>query len=304
MLRMLTVALVASALFVQAAAFGQEEEPPEKTTVSGRLMTDKDTGAQSGTAYWVFQRRLLELPHENTLEELRAMAETAVAVDEEGSFTLRMAPGNYMLVYEPGAQLNQELAEGGPKSFARSKQLTPEQVRERVERVKENAQKGLPIRKGRVGNAWVVENRIVRPPITEFGEILLGDPATVTIQAVGPEGNKIDFPVALRLRGKSGDVYEPHPPSISERGTFVFHDVFPQPYQVFGLPTRPAPGQGDEETTPSITNGDLLFTGEPLEWQVQVDPNPPAEEPVAAPTPPSGGERQQEGESAVPRRRR
>jgi len=287
MSRLLTAALLAGAVILHPSAHAEDLEPPELTTVTGRLMINKDKGAPAGVAYFVFQRRLLEIPHEGTLDTLRAMAEEAVAVDNEGSFTLRMAPGNYLMVYEPGSDLDPVSLRQGPQSFAQARQLTPEQIRERVERIKENAQKGLPISKGRIGDAYVVENRFVRPPVTDFGEILLGDTATITVIAQDMEGKMADFPVALRLRGKNGDIYEPHPPTVSKKGTFVFHDVFPQPYQVFGLAVKPAPGQGDEATTPTVTNADLLFTGEPLEWKVKVDPNPepvelvPPEEPAA-----------------------
>src|SRR4051812_43182333 len=100
MIKILT-AIACCLVFSQLQAGAANLEPPEMTSVTGRLMKDKDTGAGAGSAYFIFQRRMLEIPHENSLEALHAMAETVTAVDSDGSFTLRMAPGNYLLLFEP-----------------------------------------------------------------------------------------------------------------------------------------------------------------------------------------------------------
>ncbi len=305
MTRLLTALATAGALAAPAVCAAQDLEPPEKTAVSGRLMVEEKKGAPAGTAYFVFQRRLLEIPQEGAAEALRTMAESAVAVDEEGSFTLKMSPGNYLLVYEPGAGLDPKTLAPGEQSFARQQKLSPDQVKERIARIQDNAQKGLPIQKGKIGEAYVVENRYVRPPITDFGEIPLADPDHVTVMVEDEEGKAADFPVALRLRGKSGDIYEPHPPTVSEKGKFTFHDLFPQSYQVFGLPTKPAPGQGDEATTPSVMNADFLFTGVPMKWTVKVNPRPPAVELTAPDASEATGEAAGKNageESAAPRK--
>ena len=52
------------------------------------------------------------------------------------------------------------------------------------------------------------------------GKVLLKlqDDAIVVITANDASGSPIDFPAALRLRGKNGDILEPHTPSMSDKG--------------------------------------------------------------------------------------
>lgn len=245
--------------------------PPEMTSVSGRLMLD-GKGVTGGVAYFVYEKRLSELPQENPMEKIRAMAETAVAVDQEGSFTLNMAPGNYALVYDPKATASANELKPGTESFAMSKRPTREQVKARIEAIKKNVEVGLPIKQGKIGDAYVVENRVVRPPVTEFGETDLGADHSVTVLAEGTDGKLVDYPVSLHLRGRNGDVFEPHPPSRSESGKFVFENVFPQEYEVYATATKPKPGSGDTATTPTIKNGAFTFEGTPKEVKVTVGP--------------------------------
>lgn len=245
--------------------------PPELTEVSGKLMVAPDEPTTGGVAYFIFQRRLMEIPHENPLEKIRAMREATAEVDRDGSFTLTMQPGNFALVFEPGVEAEEELFEPGEESMAAARQrLTPDQIRDRIAVIRENAQRGLPIENGKIGDAYIVENRIVRPPLVAFGEMVLGQDNSATILATNEDKKPIDFPATLRLRGKSGDIYEPHPPSVSKPGEFTFHNLFPQSYEVFGLPTRPREGKEDEATTPTIKNAMFMFEGEPVEHTVVV----------------------------------
>lgn len=261
--------------------------PPELTGVSGRLILPKDaaTSAGEGVAYFVFQRRLLEIPHENPMDKVKAMSEAAVAVDKDGSFSLQMAPGNYALVYEPGAEASEEALKPGAESFSVAKKLSPEQQKARIAAIQDNVKNGMAIKEGKLGDAYVIENRIVRPPVIEFGEMVLGADHSVTVLAAGESGGAVDFPLALRLRGKNGDVYEPHPPSTTDPGKFVFSDVDPQEYDVFAIGQRPKPGEGDELTTPSVQKGAFVFEGEPKEVKVTVAPGTAEGTPPEPPKP-------------------
>lgn len=273
----LSIGVAASSLTAQdqtakKAADDEQKPPPELTDVSGRLVLPQDRETSGGVAFFIFQKRLMELSQDNPLEQVKAMTEVAAAVDEGGSFSLDMAPGNYALVYDPSAEPSGENLQAGPESMAVAQRLSPEQMKQRVERIKQNAQRGLPIKDGKLGEAWVVENRIVRPPVTEFGDIELPGDNIVTVKAVTQDGAPVDFPVSLKLRGKNGDIYEPHPPSVSDPGVFVFHDVFPQMYEVFAVGTKPKPGAGDEVTTPTIEKGWFTFEGTPIDRKVTVTP--------------------------------
>jgi hypothetical protein len=246
--------------------------PPELTAVSGRLMVSQDEGTTGGIAYFIYQRRLIEIPHDNALEHVQDMAEAAVAIDAGGSFTLNMAPGNYALVYDPNGVTSgtEEIPPGPDSQAAAQRRLTPDEIRERIKIIRDNAQNGLAVVNGKIGSAYVIENRGIRPPVTEFGEMLLGEDHSVTVIANGENGKPIDFPASLRLRGKSGDIYEPHSPSVSEPGVYHFYDVFPQPYEVFGLATKPKEGAGDTATTPTVSNALFVFEGKPMEVKVTV----------------------------------
>lgn len=262
-----------------AAASDQETTaPPELTYVSGRLLYSQDEPTTGGVGYFIFQERLKEIPQENPMERVKAIAEAAVAVDADGSFTLNMAPGNYALIYDPAAEATDENLQPGAESQAVGKKPTPEQVKARIQTIIENVKQGMPIKDGKLAEvAYVIENRIVRPPVSEFGEMILGENHSVTVLAVTDKGKPVDFPLSLHLRGKSGDVYEPHPPSVSEAGTFTFYDVFPQSYQVFATAQKPRPGQGDEATTPTLKNATFVFEGTPMEHKVTVTPGKKAE---------------------------
>lgn len=264
------------------------QRPPELTHVTGRLLYAKDDPATAGVAFFVYQRRLIELPHDNTMDAVRAKAETSVAVDKDGSFTLDMAPGNYAMVFDPTAASDDTIGKPGPESMAASKKLTPDKLRERIQFIRDNGQKGLPIKDGRIGDAFVLENRQIRPPIIEFGELILAEPHTVMVTAQGADKKPIDFPATLRLRGKNGDIYEPHPPTSTDPGVYIFEDVFPQSYQVFALGSRPKPEAGDEITTPTVENDVFLFAGEPVQHTVKLSPGKPGGQDETPPPTPEG----------------
>jgi hypothetical protein len=251
------------------------EKPPELTDVSGRLMYDDDTGTTGGVAFFIRQSRLNELPHEDPIARVRAMSEVGVAIDAGGSFTLEMAPGNYALIFDPSATADAEALKPGADSSAVSKRMTPEKIKARIEAIKENAQKGLPVKNGQLDGAFVIENVHIRPPVTDFGEMVLGVDHSVTIRAVNDQGTPSDLPVILRLRGLNGDVYEPHPMSSGEPATYKFHDLFPQRYDAFVFAARAKPGSDDGATTPVLKNAAFMFEGKPLEQRVTVTPPEP-----------------------------
>lgn len=245
------------------------EKAPESTVVSGHLVNADGSDVTGGIVYFVFQNRLNEVAHSDPLEKIKSMAEASVAVDEEGSFTLKMQPGNFAMIYDPDEVVAPEGP--GPDSMAVTRKLTRDQVQARIAAIKENAMQGLPIVNGKIENAYVVENRFVRPPASNFGDIQLQDDAVVTIRAVDDDGELINFPATLRLRGKNGDIMEPHTPSVSKRATYEFYDLMPQSYQVFALGTLPRPGGGDELTTPTVSNDQFVFAGEALSQDVVVE---------------------------------
>lgn len=245
------------------------DKAPESTVVSGHLVNADGSSAAGGVVYFVFQNRLNEVAHADPLVQIKSMAESAVAVDEEGSFTLKMQPGNFAMIYDPN-EIDAP-AGPGPNSMAVTRKLTREQVQTRIAAIKENAMQGLPIINGKIGEAFVVENRYVRPPVSNFGDVQLQDKAVVTVRAVDDAGELINFPATLRLRGKNGDIMEPHTPSVSKRATYEFYDLMPQSYQVFALGTLPRPGGGDELTTPTLTNDQFVFAGEALSQDVVVE---------------------------------
>lgn len=244
-------------------------EAPEMTAVSGHLVLSDGSSASGGALYFVFQNRLNEIPHTNPLEKVRAMAEETAVIDDEGSFSLVMKPGNFAMVYDP--EETDPQAGPGPESMAVMQKFSPDQVQARIAAIKENAAKGLPIENGRIGRGYIVENRFVRPPIANFGDIQLQDNAVATILAVDANGEPINFPATLRLRGKNGDILEPHTPSISTRATYTFHDLEPQSYQVFALGSLPRPGGGDEITTPTVSNDQFVFADESITHEVLVE---------------------------------
>lgn len=245
------------------------DEAPEMTQVTGQLLQSSGAPVSGGVVYFVFQNRLNEIPHTNPLDKIKAMTEIAATVDSQGTFTLKMKPGNFAMVYDPSG--TDAPSEPGPESMASLQRLTPEQVQARIAAIKENAAKGLPIENGKIGDAFVIENRFVRPPVTDFGELPLQNSASVTVKALDGNGELINFPATLRLRGKNGDIMEPHTPSISKRALYEFHDLMPQSYEVFALGTRPRPGAGDEITTPTINNSQLIFAGDAMEHEVVVE---------------------------------
>lgn len=246
------------------------KKPPELTLVTGRFVRDDYTTIGGGVVYFVFQERLKELPHENTLAKVRAMAETAAPVDAEGRFSLEMKPGNFAIVYDPTATFSPELAQPGPESMEKLRKRTAEQVKAVVDAIRENAALGLPIVEGKIEGAYVVENRFVRPPAVDFGEMPLGVDQSAKVIAVKENGEIVDFPVMLKLRGKNGDIYEPHLPTKSSPGQFVFCDLEPQRYDVFALGVRLAPDPNAPITTPTLENTAFEFEGVPLEHKVIV----------------------------------
>lgn len=194
-------------------------------------------------------------------------------MDKDGSFTLEMAPGNFAMFFDPSAKASPEALKAGPDSMAAIQKHDPERVKARIAAIKENARKGLPISDGMLGaSMYVIENRIVRPPFTDFGQMILLQDNSVTLLALDEAGNPITFPAVLKIRGKSGDVYEPHNPTLNAPGQYVFHDVFPQMYTVIALATRPKPGEGDEATTPTIKNAQFVFETGPMLHEVTVTP--------------------------------
>ncbi len=251
-------------------ATGEVKKAPELTVVGGRFVRDDFTTIGGGVVYFVFQERLKELPHENPLAKAKAMAETAAEVDEEGNFYLEMKPGNFALIYDPNEKFSPEKAQPGPESMEKLRKRTPEQVKALVDAIRENAAKGLPIKDGRLGDAYVIENRFVRPPVVDFGEMPLGVDQSVTVIAVKENGEIVDFPVMLKLRGKNGDVYEPHTPTLNTPGQFVFCDVEPQRYDVFAIGVRMAPKADAPITTPTLENAAFEFEGVPMEHKVTV----------------------------------
>jgi hypothetical protein len=275
----------AATLFVVLAglAWGQEKEsaattptqstpqkPPELTVVGGRFVKDDFTTIGGGTVYFIFQERLKELPHENTLEKVRAMAEAAAEVDAEGNFYLEMKPGNFAIVYDPNTPFKPEMAAPGPESMEKLRKRTPEQIKQVVAAIRENAAKGLPIKDGRIGDAYIIENRFVRPPVVDFGEMPLGVDQSAKVIAVKENGEVVDFPVMLKLRGKNGDIYLPHTPTINTPGEFVFCDLEPQRYDVFAVGVKMAPREDAPVTTPTLENTAFEFEGEPLVHKVTV----------------------------------
>lgn len=252
-----------------ATTDASENEAPEITVVSGQLLRPDSTPASGGVVYFLFQNRLNEIPHADSTAKITAMSEVAAAVDTEGSFTLKMKPGNFAMVYDPSA--TEVPSEPGAESMAVMKRATREQVQGRIAAIKENAAKGLPIQNGKLGEMFVVENRYIRPPISNFGEISLQSNSAVTVKAVDENGELIGFPATLRLRGKNGDIMEPHTPSVSTRAQYSFHDLMPQSYQVFALGSMPRPGAGDEVTTPTVSNDQFLFAGDPVVQEVVVE---------------------------------
>lgn len=247
---------------------------PESTEVSGSFVNADGTSASGGIVYMVFQNRLNEVPHANALDHIKSMAEATAVVDEEGSFSLTMKPGNFALIYDPTA--TEPMGEPGPNSMAVMRRLSKEQVQARIAAIKENAMKGLPIQNGKIEDAYVVENRYIRPPASSFADMQLQNKGTVTVKAVDDAGELITFPATLRLRGKNGDIMEPHTPSVSKKATYEFFDIMPQSYQVFALGTLPRPGAGDKLTTPTVTNDQFIYIGDPLTHEVVV--KLPAEE--------------------------
>lgn len=241
---------------------------PESTEVSGNFVNSDGTSATGGIVYMVFQNRLNEVPHTNALDHIKSMAEASAVVDEEGSFTLNMKPGNFAMIYDPEA--TDPMDEPGPNSMTVMRRLSKEQVQARIAAIKENAMKGLPISNGKIENAFVVENRYVRPPASTFGDMQLQSKGTVTVKAVDDAGELITFPATLRLRGKNGDIMEPHTPSVSKKATYEFYDIMPQSYQVYALGTLPRPGAGDKLTTPTVTNDQFIYIGDPLTHEVEV----------------------------------
>jgi len=283
------LALPAMAQEKKAKANPTYTEPPELTTVTGTLVRPDKSKANGGIAFFVFQNRLNEIPHENPLEKVAAMAEKVVPVGAEGQISIAMAPGNYALVYDPAGDADNPPGPGA-ESMAVGQGKGRERFEARIAAIRENAEKGLPIENGKLGEAFVVENRFVRPPAVDFGEIVLQSDDLVEITANGGNGQPIDFPAALRLRGKNGDVYEPHTPSVSQKGIYTFVDVLPQSYQVFALGTRPRPGAGDEVTTPTVTNESFIFDGSPIKHTVTLEPGKPgdADNDAPPPAPPAG----------------
>jgi len=242
---------------------------PETTEVSGHLVLPDGKSAADGVVYFVFQNRLNEVPHTDSVDKIKNMVEAAAEVDEEGSFTLKMKPGNFAMLYDPAAV--EAPSQPGPESMSVVRKLSRDQVQSRIAAIKENAMQGLPISDGKIGDAYIVENRFVRPPISNFGDIQLQNDGVVTVKAVDDKGEPINFPATLRLRGKNGDIMEPHTPSVSKRAQYSFHDIMPQSYQVFALGTLPRPGAGDELTTPTVSNDQFVYTGEPLDHEVVVE---------------------------------
>jgi len=225
------------------------------------------------------------------MARVKEMAEAAVAIDKGGSFSLEMAPGNYLLVYDPFENVTSDLKPGAD-SQAVAKKLTKEQIDKRVALMKRSAEQGLAVVNGALPGGFVIENRIIKPPVSEFGEMILGAVNRVTVKALAEDGKPLPYPAIIKLRGKNGEIYESHPPTVSELGTYVYHDVFTQRYDAFGEPTKPAPDSGDKPYVPIVDDGSFVFEGGEKEVTVKIVREEVTEEELqkrnAAPTPPPG----------------
>lgn len=249
-----------------------QNDPPELTAVSGQIVDKFGNPVKTGgAAFFLFQNRLNEISHTDSVQKAKALSETSVAVDNEGSFTLKLQPGNFAMLYDPQSSA-EEIGKPGSESMAILKRHSPEQIKQKIDAIKENATKGLPIKDGRLQSAYIVENIYIRPPVIDLGTLELESTGVVTIMAKNENNEAIDFPASLRLRGKNGDIMEPHTPSVSSKGEYKFHDILPQSYQVFAIGTLPKPGQGDKITTPTLKNDQFIFTGEALDHEVIVVP--------------------------------
>ncbi len=291
-----TIALLAGGVATagaQEAAKPASEpgKPPELTQVSGRLLLEADVPTTGGVAYFVFQRRISEIPTDGAMARVREMAEAAVAIDKGGSFSLEMAPGNYLMVYDPFETETSNLKPGSDSQSV-AKKLTKEQIDKRVALMKRSAEQGLAVTNGALPGGFVIENRIIKPPITEFGEMILGAVNRVTVKALAEDGAPLPYPAVIKLRGKNGEIYEAHPPAVSELGTYVYHDVFTQRYDAFGEPTKPAPDSGDKPYVPIVNDGSFVFEGGEKDVTVKIVREEVSEEEMqkrnAAPTPPPG----------------
>lgn len=256
-----------------AASEEEVSTPPELTVVSGRILEAEDKPVSGGVAWWIFQSRIRELPQTGALDYVKRVAEYAAAVKEDGSFEKLIAPGNYVLVYEAGAPASAADSAPGPESMAKTQgPVDREVIQKRIAAMRENAQKGTAIKDGKLEGAYVLENRLVRPPITQLGDMILGEDDSLTVEATDADGKPLEVPAILRLRGKNGDILEPHPVTAANPSTFVFRGLIPQEYAVFATAAQPAPGTDEKSTTPTIENGQVLFEGDPIRHVVTVKP--------------------------------
>jgi hypothetical protein len=231
-------------LIAQPVAFPGVESAVEWTTVTGTLGGLPNNARPGGVVFLVIQRRLIEIPPgPGALNAVAARAEGSAAVSAEGNFSLRLPPGNYILVWDPNAsadasgQILSPVAEdptqpigilGRPGSESLLLTPTDEASRTRVAEARRRAiaaaaESGAPtVIRGNILNTGnrgegrlpvvVAFNRFVRPPAVDFGDWSASgsNEGIIRITLKESDGRALTRG-GLRIRGHNGDMLEPLP---------------------------------------------------------------------------------------------
>jgi hypothetical protein len=260
---------------------------PEMTTATVRVAGLPGGQTPGGVVWFVPQRRLGEVvPGREGLLSIAKMSEGSAQVAPDGLASLVLPPGNFLMVWDPNARLDDQgqirsraaavdepllgrLGVPGPESLlARSREetleLAPRQGRRpldfRVPRVEGNRLVGLDGSEELLP-VYVQFNRFVRPPSVDLGTFDVRErPRVITVRLEGgPGGNSAGF--GLRLRGHNGDLLDPVSSQLARLGqvpsggrVFHFPDPLVQAYQGLLLQAPPAAPAG---TAPGTRASDL-----------------------------------------------
>jgi hypothetical protein len=279
----LLLGIVGSGQYASAAT-PEANDAVEWTTVTAAIRSLNENTNPRGVAFFLLQRRLIEIPPgSRALAEVARRAESSAAVVSTGTLELRLPPGNFIMVWDPNAQVGStgqitsplspsneplgNIGRPGPDALLSSPGSEEERVAASSRRrqaitdaassptptVIASNRLNVPLPDSNVSPVLVAFNRYVRPPAVDFEIWPAGNPTsgTLTINLVDEKGQPVTRG-AVRLRAHNGDLLDPVPagrvstddsqdPVVREPGTFVFRDLYPQPYQAMLLDTPPPP---------------------------------------------------------------
>jgi hypothetical protein len=216
----------------------------EWTTVTATLSGLPENARPGGVVFFLLQRRLLEIPPgPMALDAIASRCEASAAVSTTGIIEARLPPGNFLMVWDPNAQADDQgritsprasspsqpianLGQPGPESLQSAptdeagKARVSRQRREAIAHAGQSEQptvvQGNRLNTGNQGTdrlpVFVAFNRFLRPPAVDLGTWSASEANTslIRITLLDADGSPTTRGT-LRIRGHNGDMLEPLP---------------------------------------------------------------------------------------------